>query len=314
MFVLPISYLFWWKKRWRLILGIAIVIILVVGYVSPGEIAYSILSREIAKDKKNLTEKIERIEKKLTESLKKTNSEDQEKYKLEKDIKELEKKVKESRGPDPMSGLIKWALKEKKREWSRKYGEESFSKPFLFCGEEFNHKLTKEYEIDNKKYKLTENVIDFNDYGKSSSEKVKEKILEIIKKEEEYKPLYERYSVILFKNVDKITNQELEKLLLSFFNPQSDASLWKYEREERDGRKNMIIPVLSEFTFITTTSTANPKLSKELRTKLKHIEPILDKYFWIIFFVSSGMETVVILLLIRNRKKSKGKLLKRFNY
>ena len=312
MFVLPISYLFWWKKQWRLILGIAIVTILIVGYVSPGEVAYSILSREIIKEKKDFAEKLKRIDKKLTESLKKTNSEDQEKNKLEKDIKELEKKIKEGERSD--INLLK--VREKKQEWFWKYGGENFSKPLLFCGEEFNHELTKEYEFNNEKYNLVENIIDFNDYGKSSPEKVREKILEIIEKEDQRKFLsfFKKYSIILFKNIDKITNQESEKLLLSLFNSQSDASLWKYEKEESNGRKNTIIPVLSEFTFITTTSNANPKLSPKLQTKLNHIEPILNKYFWIIFFVSSGMETVIILLLIRNRKKSKNKSLKQFNY
>src|SRR5436305_1791637 len=95
------------------------------------------------------------------------------------------------------------------------------------CTADFLPVLVKEAMTFDTGNRYCDNFIDFNDYGKSSPEKVREKILEIIEKEDQRKFLsfFKKYSIILFKNIDKITNQESEKLLLSLFNSQSDASL-----------------------------------------------------------------------------------------
>ena len=66
MVILPLLYLFWWKKKWRLIIGISIIAIVAIGFFTPGEIIYSILTREIEKEEKT-TQKIRWILKKVSE-------------------------------------------------------------------------------------------------------------------------------------------------------------------------------------------------------------------------------------------------------
>ena len=65
--------------------------------------------------------------------------------------------------------------------------------------------------------------------------------------------------------------------------PSQNTNLGKCQVEKKDilGKTVQVEEIidLSQFTLVATTSTTNPQLSKELRTKLKHIEPFLDKYF-----------------------------------
>ena len=96
--------------------------------------------------------------------------------------------------------------------------------------------------------------------------------------------------------------------------PNQNTNLGKYQIERKPlGKKEEIID-LSQFTLVATTSTTNPQLTKELRTKLKHIEPFFDKYSWVLFFTSGILEIIIFLLLIRSKRKSKNKSLKRFEY
>ena len=48
MVILPIGYLFWWKKSRHLLLGtVVLVVLLIVGLILPGKLAFSILEREL---------------------------------------------------------------------------------------------------------------------------------------------------------------------------------------------------------------------------------------------------------------------------
>jgi hypothetical protein len=114
------------------------------------------------------------------------------------------------------------------------------------------------------------NIIDFGQAENNKPDSFQKKIQEICKQEENsWEKEKGNSPIIWLKNIDKITNSELKKELLKVVDPNQNTNLGKGE-ETID---------LSQFTLVATTSTTNPQLSKELRTKLKHIEPFLDKYF-----------------------------------
>jgi hypothetical protein len=97
------------------------------------------------------------------------------------------------------------------------------------------------------------------------------------------KTFYKKSSlpIILLKNIDKITNPELEKLVLSLLDPQTESGLWKSKKEAKDGEKKEEIEVdldLSKIVFLATTDDAKPNLSKELQEKLNPAESFFDKY------------------------------------
>jgi len=74
----------------------------------------------------------------------------------------------------------------------------------------------------------------------------------------------------------------LKNKLLKVVDPNQNTNLGKFQVEKKILGKTVQVEEiidLSQFTLVATTSTTNPQLSKELRTKLKHIEPFLDKYF-----------------------------------
>jgi hypothetical protein len=88
--------------------------------------------------------------------------------------------------------------------------------------------------------------------------------------------------------------------------PTQNTDLGKYSKKISESEVERPID-LSKFLLIATTSTTNPQLlPKEIRTKLKPIQPFLDKYSWLIFVSSTGAEVIIFLLIIkRKRKKSK---------
>ena len=318
MIVLPLLYLFWWKKRWRLLLGVIISIVLVIGYLLPSEFAYSILATET--DKEKPVQKLEEALKNISST--EPNPTDSEKVKLEKlmvslqrKIEELAKKGKEEEGNAYYATLL---LRWKKREWIRKWGKKEKSPTFLLCGEQFNEELRREGKKGGIKWKKVEdyNIIDFGQSENNEPESLKKKLKEICKQNGE--SLEEGHSPIVWlKNIDKTTNSELKKELLKIVDPNQKSNLGEYYEEIKEEGKTKRIKMtidLSQFTLVATTSTTNPQLSKELRAKLKPIEPFFDKYFWAIFCSSIGMEIIVFFLLIRSRKKSKNKSLKRFEY
>ena len=59
--ILPLLYLGWWKKGWRLILGVTIAAILIASFFIPEEIISSLTRNEIAKEIRNKIKKIDFI-------------------------------------------------------------------------------------------------------------------------------------------------------------------------------------------------------------------------------------------------------------
>src|SRR6185437_4026779 len=150
----------------------------------------------------------------------------------------------------------------------------------LFCGEEFNKQLMREKKSGNHSWRAVRNynIIDFGQTENNKLDNFQKKIQEIYQqKENSWEKENGNSPIIWFKNIDKITNSELKNKLLKVVDPNQNTNLGKCQVEK-------ILPVeetidLSQFTLVATTSTSNPQFSKELRTKLKHIEPFFDKYF-----------------------------------
>ncbi|CAI2192871.1 18616_t:CDS:2, partial [Funneliformis geosporum] len=93
--------------------------------------------------------------------------------------------------------------------------------------------------------------------------------------------LVDGYPIILLKNIDKITNPELQKELMLITGSRKNDKYSKYQIKDWDGNPteeegNID---LSKFVLIATTSASNPQLPKELREKLNRIEPFLDRCF-----------------------------------
>jgi len=98
MLVLPLLYLFWWKKSWRLAVGAILLVIVGVSFFVPNEIVYSLVNRKIKKEQRNLTQQEEQVEKQLKELQNKDfsalpSSENSEKIVLEKEIAKLQKEI-----------------------------------------------------------------------------------------------------------------------------------------------------------------------------------------------------------------------------
>jgi hypothetical protein len=254
---------------------------------------------------------------------------DSEKTECEKSIIRAKKKIKklvnrEQKGEELnkteklQKDLEIYLLQWKRAEWISKWGKKEKSPTFLFCGEQFNEGLSREVEDGERKQKKVEshNIIDFGQSENNKPEVLKKKLQEICK-QNEAKVAYGESPVVWFKNIDKITNQEVKKELVKIVDPDQKNNLGKYYEEKKEkGKPEQIERTidLSQFTLVATTSTANPKLPKELRAKLKHIEPFFDKYKWVIFFSSAGIEIIIFVLLIRSRRKSKNKSLKRLEH
>jgi len=97
--------------------------------------------------------------------------------------------------------------------------------------------------------------------------------------------------LILFKNIDKITNKDLEEALLPIFDPKQNTDLFGNDKID-----------LSRFILVATTSTSDlGKISNHLISRLEILnvesaQPkkfFLDKYFKVVLTVS----LLVILLL-----------------
>ena len=327
MVILPLLYLFWWKKRWRILIGVIILAVLVVSYFAPSEIAYSILKTETEKERP-----LQQLQKALGNiSNDEPNSSDNEKLKLEKEIarlqkgmeKDREKIIKEEGNKEEnrynfnFKRILKLRLE---IEWVKKWGKKENISPLLFCGEEFNQELQREKRSGHHSWKSVEsyNIIDFERTENNKISSFRKKLQEICEqKENNFEKSVGNSPIIWLKNIDKITSSKLKKELLKVVDSEQNNNLGKYQTERKEGGKT--VPVeeiinLSPFTLVATTSTSNPKLSKKLKAKLKQVEPFPDKYFWVIFFISAGAEIIIFVLLIRSRRKSKDKSLKKLEY
>lgn len=328
MIIFPLLYLFWWKKRWRLLLGIIILVVLAIGCLFPSEFTYSLLTSET--DKEEPLQKLQTALENISDA--EPNPADPEKLKLEKSIIKSQKKInnfleKERRGEKPtdeeeweirMEGQLLRQLM--RPEWIRKWGRKEKSPTFLFCGEHFNEELSREGAKWERKWRKVEsyNIIDFGQKENNNPTLLKKKLQEICEQKQNWVSLKDGFSPIVWlKNIDKITNSELKNELLKIVDPDKKMDLGKYWKEIKEGNETKNIEKtidLSQFILVATTSTSNPQLSKELQAKLKHVESFFDKYFWVLFFSSLGVEIVIFFLLIRARKKEKKKTLKQFDY
>jgi len=127
------------------------------------------------------------------------------------------------------------------------------------------------------------NIIDFGQAENNKPDSLQKKIQEIYqRKENSGEKESGKSPIIWFKNIDKITNSELKNKLSKVVDPKQNTNLGKFQAEKKDlfGKTMQVEETidLSQFTLVATTSTTNPQLTKELRTKLKHIEPFFDKY------------------------------------
>ena len=202
----------------------------------------------------------------------------------------------------------------KKWEWARKWGGKEDPPIFLFAGEEFNYQLTKERAGLKMSWQMVKDrdyhsdVIDFGNHGSEKPDFLRKRIEEIWDYWEQGNTrgrggFVSNYPIILFKNIDKITNSELQKELLLILDPQKNTKYAKYQikglKKESLGEDYID---LSRFVLVVTTSTSSPQLPEELQAKLKHIEPFLEKYKRVIFFSSIGVEVVILFLIIKKWK------------
>jgi hypothetical protein len=329
--ILPLLYLGWWKKGLRLFLGVTIVAILIASCFIPREWFSSLTQSEIENEIKDKVKKIDELINDASEQ--ETNPENQEKVEKAKSIikkkeklKDLGKELEELKNreekileyQDKLS--IYWhamySINSSKNEWVAEWSKEISSSAILFRGEDFNQTLTtRKYKIEGREVKLSENTIDFDDYQEKSVEEVKEKILEIIKKEEEL--WYEKFSVAFFKNINKIAKTEVKELLLTLFGQGLNANSWEYKKinlkRDRTIEEIDAIPNLSKFVFIASSSNSNSEVLEELRKNLRTVEAPLSKNKLIIFTLSGGLEIVIFFFLIRNKRKSQNEKLQQLD-
>ncbi|RHZ35533.1 hypothetical protein [endosymbiont GvMRE of Glomus versiforme] len=308
MIILPLFYLFRWNEKRRLLLGIAIGVFSILGFlICPDEVAYSIVHREIKKSFENRNIQLKRIEKKFEQLLAKPHKKrnifrNKEKETLENDLKEIVKNIK--RDPILLLGNEGKLWGEKFQEWKHKWSNE---KPLLtlFYGKELASKITEEHDFGNKGCKIDSNFVKID--KKSSPGAIKRKIVNIIKSSD-----YKKDPILFFKDIDKLNeNPRLKEIILSFFNSQQNNS-WKYEKEllvdEKNNDKTIITitPDLNRFVLIASVSEYNYKLPKEIQKELRvrFIKSIFDEYSFTIFLVSCIVEFLVFLFLTKTKKSS----------
>ena len=168
-----------------------------------------------------------------------------------------------------------------------------FSWPAFFASEEYNQELAKNSEV------LANNIIDFGEEKNKEKEAVESKIKEIVNSSTNKQSIErEKFPVIWFKNIDKITNKSpLQKSLLAIFDPVQNNSL---------SIKGGTID-LSQFILIATSSTQDTgQLSNPLMSRLdcvnvdtaKPKEFFWDKYFYPILTASLFTFLILVLLLV----------------
>ena len=293
--ILPLCYLWIWKKSQRLILGLLITIITIIALFIPDELTYSIIAKEIEqeiKTKEQITDNI--IEKVASEEI---NSENSEKVKQAKKISDLNKQIKIEKNKE----LLIYYKRGLKKDWINKWKSGEYFSTLLFCGQEFMDKLnSREYEKNfyGIKEKIAPwKIIDFNSQN-DKPEVFQNKIWEILKRIET-EEFYKEFSIIVFQNIDKI-NPKLENLFLEIFKSKSQNNIWKFK--DKDNKE--ISPNLLKIIFIGATSHSNPE-TKKIYQNFNHIEPFLDKHFWIILMLSIGVEIITFVMLIKNKREWK---------
>jgi len=277
--------------------------ITIIAFFLPSELTYSIIAKEIEqeiKTKEQITDDI--IEKVASEKI---NSENCEKIEQAKKILDLNKQIKIEKNKNP---LIHYK-RELKKHWINKWKLGEYFSTLLFCGQEFMDKLSSgryEKNIYGIKEKISPwKIIDFNSQD-GKPEVFQNKLWDILKRIETQE-FYKDFSIILLKNIDKI-DAKLEKLFLEMFNNKSKNNIWKFK--DKDNKE--ISPNLLKIIFIGTTSHSNPK-NKKIYKNFNHVEPFLDKHFWIILIFSIVVEIIIFVMLIKNKKKSQNENFNKFD-
>lgn len=314
--ILPLLYLGWWKKGLRLILGVTIVAILIASYFIPGEILSSLTHNEIENEIKNKVKKIDELI--HDASKQEISSENQKKVEAAKNIikseevlkdleKELEKLSREgkilefqAKSFERLRGIN--LINYLKNNWANKWSKEISSSSILFCGEDLNQTLTtKEYKIEGREIKLSENTINFDDYQDKDAEEVKEKILEIIKKENLE---HTKFSIAFLKNINKIVRTDVKELLSTLLGKEANADSWKYKSEVSQGVEEYVTPNLSKFVFVASSSNLDSKELENLNKNFQIVKAPLSENQLIIFTLSGGLEIVIFFFIIRSKRKS----------
>lgn len=317
MAILPLFYLFLFKKKWRLLLGVIIAVITLFGYLAPEAITHSLITNEIEKNQPSL-QQLEINVNNITDT--EINPSDSQKILLEKTIAKQKKKIEEAwkkvveRDGDKDKNFSDYQKKLAEQkflvgEWSEKWGERKNYQTLLFCGEEFNQELISEKIVGSnikKKQVKDLNIIDFEQADNNKIAVIQKKLEEICQQ-----LTWGEYPIVWLKNIDKVTNPEVKDKLLAIIDPKKNSNLGKFEQEIElqegtgvFGKLEQDID-LSRFSLVATTLTKSPKLSPEIEKKLKKIETFWDKYFWWIFCFSLGLELIVFYTIIKINKKDK---------
>ncbi|CAG8437490.1 6956_t:CDS:2 [Ambispora leptoticha] len=277
----------------RLILGVTITAILIASYFIPGEVFSSLTHKEITREIKNKIKKIdELIREASTRQIDSVNKIKVESAKRIIDLEEKGKKLHEEL-EELKREEGKQSINYQSKLYERQENTEISSSSLLFCGEEFNSILTtNEYKIESRKFNLSENIVNFDEYQDKTVEEVKAKILEIIKKEES--AFYTKeFSVAFLKNINKVVKQGVKKLLSSLFGQEADADLWKYKERfrQQDGtiEEREVTPNLSNFVFIASSSNSNSEELEDLHKNFRTVEIPLSRNKLMIFALSGGL-------------------------
>ncbi|MCE8159037.1 MAG: hypothetical protein I3270_01440 [Candidatus Moeniiplasma glomeromycotorum] len=308
MIVLPLIYLFCWKKSWRLPVGVVILVVLGISFFVPEEIINSLVNRKIKKEWHNSAHQEKQIAEQLTTLRKKDfssppSSEKSEKIALEKEIAELNEWMLENKNTpkpndNPFESYIKERIRDEKIQlYIQKWSEKKPVPPLLFRGKELTQGLEKlskdkeEHEIKGRKYKkYSVVIIDLKDF--TQIEPVQKEIVKLVKKEKEYTSI----PLLWFKNIDQVKKgSELEKFLLDLLTNREKYEVWKYKEEK-----------YNFFNFVVVASEIDTQtLSPVLQTKLNLYEPFLDKYQLIIIGITVVGEIILFFILIRISRKNK---------
>ena len=145
-------------------------------------------------------------------------------------------------------------------EWTKKKDKQNidkFPRVLFFAGEEYNHELVQNWELQEK----IVFTINFDQAKKENMRKV----------EEEIEKTHDKLCFIHARNINKITDPNLEKMLLPYFDPSQKGA---------------------GVVFIVTSSTRDMgKISAPLASRLDCINAetakpkkfFLDKYFnWVL--------------------------------
>ena len=167
-------------------------------------------------------------------------------------------------------------------EWTKKNDEDNinrFPRVLFFAGEEYNQELARNQELQKKIFF----TIDFDQVKREDIQKIEEKI----------KETHDKLCFIYVKNINKVTDSNLEKTFLPYFDPsQEGAGVVFIITSSTPDMGELSTPLTSRLDCINI-ETAKPK------------QFFLDKYFYSILIASFLTFLILILFLVyySNRKE-----------